>query len=147
MALQIMERREDFPGVTAELTAVREYPAPLKANAAHMLGYLGPVTDEELAARAAEAEAAGTKGARNETVLRRTDLIGRSGLERQYDDELRGRPGVKTLAVDHRGGVSAVAARERPDSGPPPGDHHRLQGAGGRGERAARGDQAGPDHG
>jgi penicillin-binding protein 2 len=119
MALQIMERREDFPGVTAELTAVREYPAPLKANAAHMLGYLGPVTDEELAARATEAEAAGTPGARNETVLRRTDLIGRSGLERQYDDELRGRPGVKTLAVDHRGGVSAVLH----ESDPTPGHH------------------------
>ncbi|MGZ4480085.1 MAG: penicillin-binding protein 2, partial [Nocardioidaceae bacterium] len=40
MALQIMERREDFPGVTAELQAVREYPGPLGANAAHLLGYL-----------------------------------------------------------------------------------------------------------
>jgi glycosyltransferase involved in cell wall biosynthesis len=47
-ALQIMERREDFPGVTAELSAVREYPRPLGANAAHELGYLGPVTDAEL---------------------------------------------------------------------------------------------------
>jgi penicillin-binding protein 2 len=117
MALQIMERREDFPGVTAELTAVREYPAPLKANAAHMLGYLGPVTDEELATRTAAGLAA--KGAQNETVLRRTDLIGRSGLERQYDEELRGRPGVKTLAVDHRGGVSGVLA----ESDPTPGHH------------------------
>ena len=51
MALQIMERREDFPGVTAELQPVREYPQPLGANAAHELGYLGPVTDDELAAR------------------------------------------------------------------------------------------------
>src|SRR4051794_35785044 len=83
MALQMMERREDFPGVTAELTAVREYPAPQKANAAHLLGYLGPVTDEELAARAANPTA--PKGSHNETVLRRTDLIGRAGLERQYD--------------------------------------------------------------
>ena len=60
MALQIMERREDFPGVTAELTAVREYPEPLGANAAHELGYLGPVTDAELH------DAAASSGARKD---------------------------------------------------------------------------------
>ena len=42
MALQIMERREDFPGVSAELTAVREYPQPLAANAAHSSGLPRP---------------------------------------------------------------------------------------------------------
>jgi penicillin-binding protein 2 len=104
MALQIMERREDFPGVSAELTAVREYPEPVGANAAHELGYLGPVTDEELAARNAGAP----KGVRNETVLQRTDLIGRAGLEKQYDEDLRGTPGVKTLTVDHQGAVSGT---------------------------------------
>ncbi|MDQ1625366.1 MAG: penicillin-binding protein 2 [Actinomycetota bacterium] len=114
MALQIMERREDFPGVTAELTAVREYPMPQKANAAHILGYLGPVTDEELAAREASSAA---KNGHNETVLLRTDLVGRTGLERQYDADLRGVPGVKTLAVDHRGGVSAVLAETQPTAG------------------------------
>ena len=112
MALQIMERREDFPGVTAELTAVREYPMPLRANAAHVLGYLGPVSDEELAAR----EGAGT-GPRTETVLQRTDLIGRAGLERQYDADLRGAPGVKVLSVDHQGGVSGVVSETEPTPG------------------------------
>ena len=114
MALQIMERKEDFPGVTAELTAVREYPQPLGANAAHELGYLGPVTDDELAERAV---ANARRGAKNETVLQRTDLIGRAGLERQYDDDLRGRPGVKTLAVDHEGGVSGVLSETEPEPG------------------------------
>ncbi len=114
MALQIMERREDFPGVTAELTAVREYPQPLGANAAHELGYLGPVTDEELAARAVAND---RRGARNETVLQGTDLIGRAGLEREYDDDLRGRPGVRTLTVDHEGGVSGVLSETQPTPG------------------------------
>ncbi|MGZ4615631.1 MAG: penicillin-binding protein 2 [Actinomycetes bacterium] len=113
MALQIMERREDFPGVTAELTAVREYPQPLGANAAHELGYLGPVTDAELAARNASTR----KGARNETVLQRTDAIGRTGLEKQYDDDLRGTPGVKTLAVDHQGAVSGTLSETEAKSG------------------------------
>jgi penicillin-binding protein 2 len=113
MALQIMERREDFPGVTAELTSVREYPQPLGANAAHELGYLGPVTDAELKARAANAQ----RGVKNETVLQGTDLIGRTGLEKEYDDDLRGTPGVKTLAVDHQGGVSGVLSETAPRPG------------------------------
>ncbi|HEX6921827.1 MAG TPA: penicillin-binding protein 2, partial [Actinomycetes bacterium] len=112
MALQIMERREDFPGVTAELQAVREYPAPLRANAAHMLGYLGPVTDEELAARKED-----TGKGKKETVLQRTDLIGRAGLEREYDADLRGSPGVRLLAVDHRGGVSGVVSETEAEPG------------------------------
>ena len=143
MALQIMERREDFPGVTAELTAVREYPQPLGANAAHVLGYLGPVTDDELAAREQENS---RRGAKNETVLQRTDLIGRTGLEAEYDDVLRGTPGVKTLAVDHEGGVSGVLAETQPTAGQPPRHDHRREGAG-RGREAAEGrDQARPEH-
>lgn len=89
MALQIMERREDFPGVSAELAAVRDYPSPMGANAAHELGYLD------------------------------SDLVGRSGLEEQYDKELRGIPGVRTIAVDRRGGVNAVVS-ETPSK---PGNH------------------------
>ena len=54
-------------------------------------------------------------GRENETVLQRTDLIGRAGLEAQYDDDLRGTPGVKTLAVDHQGGVSGVLAETAAD--------------------------------
>ena len=115
MALQIMERREDFPGVTAELTAVREYPQPLGANAAHELGYLGPVTDEELAERDQTGALPG--GGRLERVLQGTDLIGRAGLESQYDADLRGRPGVKVLAVDHQGGVSGVVSQTDPIPG------------------------------
>ena len=50
-ALTIMERRRDFPGISATLEAVREYPAPFNVNAAHILGYLGPVTEEQLQAQ------------------------------------------------------------------------------------------------
>jgi len=50
VALTIMERRENYPGVDAALEAVREYPLPEGAAAPHLVGYLGPVTDEEVAA-------------------------------------------------------------------------------------------------
>jgi penicillin-binding protein 2 len=112
MALQIMERREDFPGVTAELTSVREYPEPLGANAAHELGYLGPVSDAELTARQKQ-----VKAGKDLPVLQPTDLIGRAGLEREYDSDLRGVPGVKTLSVDHQGGVSGVLSETEPTAG------------------------------
>ena len=113
MALQILERREDFPGVTAELTDVREYPMPLEANAAHLLGYLGPVSEEEVAERTQAVR----QGARQETVLRGSDLVGRAGLERQYDEDLRGTPGVRLLSVDNRGGVNGVLTETRPQPG------------------------------
>ncbi|MGD9956200.1 MAG: penicillin-binding protein 2 [Candidatus Nanopelagicales bacterium] len=103
LALTIMEKRSDYPGVTAGLEAVREYPTPDKANAAHILGYLGPVSDTELAAQKA-ARDAGTIPA-DESLLRRTDLVGRAGLEAEYDAQLRGEPGIKKLAVDQAANV------------------------------------------
>jgi len=112
MALQIMERREEYPGVTAELQAVREFPAPEDANAAHMLGYLSPVTQEELDAQAARARRKGT-----ETVLKGTDQVGRAGLEQMYDSFLRGRAGVQQLAVDHLGRVTGTVNERAPTPG------------------------------
>jgi penicillin-binding protein 2 len=112
MALQILERREDFPGVTAEVQAVRNYPMPQGANAAHVLGYLGPVSEEEVTAQAA-ARKPGDDG----PGLQPSDLVGRAGLERQYDADLRGQPGVRRLAVDHRGAVTGTVGETEPVSG------------------------------
>ncbi len=143
MALQIMERREDFPGVTAELSAIREYPQPLGANAAHELGYLGPVTDDELKARSAQNA---SRGAKNETVLQRTDLIGRTGLEREYDDDLRGRARRQDPRGRPRGRRQRRALRDPAHARQLPGHHHRRPGAGGRREAAQGRRHAGPAH-
>jgi len=106
IALSIMERRREFPGISAKLEAVREYPAPFNANAAHMLGYLGPVTEEQL-----EAQGDG------DDRLRRTDVVGRTGIESQYDDVLRGKPGITTLAVDTAGRVTGTLEERDPTPG------------------------------
>ena len=107
-ALKIMERRADFPGVMAQLEAVREYPAPFDANLAHVLGYVGPVTQEQLDAQ----------GDSNDPArLRARDLVGRNGLEAQYDGELRGIPGVTTLAVDQAGRVTGTVSETEPVAG------------------------------
>ncbi|MET9483415.1 penicillin-binding protein 2 [Streptomyces sp. NPDC006638] len=104
-ALQIRERTEDFPGITAEPTAVRRYPAPGLANTSQVLGYLSPVTDEEI-----------TKAQDTLSPYLRSDQVGRSGLERTYDKELRGKAGVTRYEVDNLGRVigQAMSDEARP---------------------------------
>ncbi|MFG2698681.1 penicillin-binding protein 2 [Kitasatospora sp. NPDC051984] len=99
-AMQIMERREDFPGVTAQPTALRRYTGAEGASAAQILGYLSPVTDDEV-----------TKTADKSGRERRlpSDQIGRAGLESVYDDDLRGTTGVDRLEVDNLGRVIGSA--------------------------------------
>ncbi|MCL7430106.1 penicillin-binding protein 2 [Streptomyces sp. YS415] len=97
-ALQIRERAEDFPGITAEPQAVRRYPGPGGSNTAQVLGYLSPVTDEEI-----------TKAQNTDSPYLRSDQVGRSGVERQYDKELRGKAGVTRYEVDKLGRVIGEA--------------------------------------
>ncbi|MFF0474353.1 penicillin-binding protein 2 [Streptomyces sp. NPDC004284] len=97
-ALQIRERAEDFPGITAEPTAVRRYPAPGKSRTSQVLGYLSPVTDAEI-----------EKAKDTDSPFLRSDQVGRSGLERTYDKELRGKAGVTRYEVDNLGRVIGQA--------------------------------------
>lgn len=99
VAVRILEQREDFPAVLAERQSVRAYPEPFGINAAHLLGYLSPITEEELD----EAEAEG------DITVHGASHVGRAGLERQYDRYLRGEPGYQNVAVDSMGRVLGSA--------------------------------------
>ncbi|MFD9971846.1 penicillin-binding protein 2 [Streptomyces sp. NPDC059011] len=105
-ALQIRERAEDFPGITAEPMAVRRYVAPGKANTAQVLGYLSPVTDEEI-----------EKAKDTDSPFLRSDQVGRSGLERTYDRDLRGKAGVTRYEVDKLGRVIGLAQADKAEPG------------------------------
>ncbi|MEU1461509.1 penicillin-binding protein 2 [Streptomyces sp. NPDC005727] len=105
-ALQIRERAEDFPGITAEPEAVRRYPGPGKSNTSQVLGYLSPVTDEEI-----------QKAKDTDSPYLRSDMVGRSGLERQYDKVLRGKAGVTRYEVDNLGRVIGKARSDAAESG------------------------------
>ena len=83
--LAIEEHAEDFPGVQAKYAAVREYPQA--SLAAHILGYLGPLSEDDLKKAKYKDRPSGS-------------LIGRAGLEDVYDDQLRGVDGVQRLLVD-----------------------------------------------
>ncbi len=94
-AVEISEQGEEYPGVLAQAASVRSYPAPFNINAAGVLGYLSPVTGEEL-----------TEAERTEDLsLNGASLVGRAGLEKSYDPWLRGVPGVTKVAVDSMGRV------------------------------------------
>ena len=95
VALRILEQPEDYPGVLAEQQSVRAYPRPYGINLAHVLGYLSPVTAEEL-------EQAETDG---EDSVNGASVVGRAGVEKEYDAWLRGVPGTQSVAVDSMGRV------------------------------------------
>jgi penicillin-binding protein 2 len=106
VALTIAERAEDFPGVAARISTIRTYPEPKGALAAHVLGYVAPITDRELA-RLSPAE----------QDRRRNDVVGRAGLEQTYEQVLGGRDGVRRVAVDAAGAVIGGVGGSTPRAG------------------------------
>lgn len=95
VALRVLEQPEDYPGVLAEQQNVRSYPRPFGINLAHVLGYLSPITEDEYDV-AVE---------RNDRSLNGASAVGRAGVEKQYDEWLRGLPGYHRVAVDSMGRV------------------------------------------
>ncbi|MGH3446338.1 MAG: penicillin-binding protein 2 [Nocardioidaceae bacterium] len=107
VAASILEQSEDYPGINAESRKVRAYPAPYGINAAHLLGYISPITDDEV-------KAAEDKG---NTSLDPRSVVGRAGLEREYDTYLRGVPGVREVSVDSMGRVLGREDETKPQPG------------------------------
>ncbi|WP_067963924.1 penicillin-binding protein 2 [Nocardiopsis trehalosi] len=95
VALQIMERREEFPAISAQQQAQREHTRG--SAAVQTLGYLSPITAQELEERE-----------NLRTQFTGVDQVGRDGLEAAYDEELRGTAGRRRLGVDNMGNVTGV---------------------------------------
>ena len=104
IALQIVERSDKFPGISATPIAIRSYPEIAGVNAAHLLGYVGPLTDYDLS------------GAGGRSYFR-SESIGKAGLEIQYDNYLRGTPGIKTVIVDRKEAVTSTSQNTKPIPG------------------------------
>lgn len=108
LKIWIDERHDELPSVAAERVAVRRYPyGPL---AAHILGYTGKVTKEELEVVPADTTKPYTLN----------DAIGKAGIERMYEADLRGTPGVTLLEVDTEGNTIRVIPEGT--TAPVPGD-------------------------
>lgn len=86
----IEERRAQFPGVFIEMKPKRLYPAG--ASTAHVMGYVGEITQDELEREEfAEYEARMT--------------VGKEGIERQYEQRLQGQQGLRYVEVDAAGRI------------------------------------------
>lgn len=101
------EHRVEFPGLIIQSAPKRHYPDG--AVVASFVGYTGEITEEELA----RPEFRGYKAGQQ---------VGKGGLERQYEEVLRGREGTRFVEVDARGRVvreAGARADLQPVSGPP----------------------------
>ncbi|MHB9037935.1 MAG: penicillin-binding protein 2 [Armatimonadota bacterium] len=97
---RIGELRMELPGVSVELDNLRNYPDG--PAVAHVMGYLGEISEERLA----EAEKAGKD-------YRPGDYVGKSGLEREYEDLLKGTDGGKQIEVNALGRVVRILGEKR----------------------------------
>ncbi|NDI07647.1 MAG: penicillin-binding protein 2, partial [Actinobacteria bacterium] len=104
IALQIVERTNEYPGIDATPVAIRNYPGYAGVNAAHELGYVGPVTEEDLSGK-------------NGRSYYRSETIGKTGLELQYDEYLRGKPGIRTVIVDRKESITRESQNTQPVGG------------------------------
>lgn len=98
--IQLAEKIYDLPGVRLKSVIVRDY--PLGETASHVLGYLGMISREELSA---------LSGYYN------SDLIGKTGLERAYERNLRGEDGWIVQEVDAHGRPQKVLESRDPIPG------------------------------
>jgi penicillin-binding protein 2 len=106
-ALQIMEEQSQFPGVTADTEGVVSYPQPYGANPAQVLGYLQPATTQELKADHLPADIGYSSA----------DLVGQAGLEQQYNNQITGTVGTKTVSVNAAGDVTGTVSTTPPRNG------------------------------
>jgi penicillin-binding protein 2 len=105
-ALQIMEEPRQFPGVSAQLRPVVDYPMPDGANPAQVLGYLQPITAAEMA-----------RDHLPQTGFAGDDLVGQAGLEARYNTALTGKPGTQVVSVNAAGDVLATVGGTAPQTG------------------------------
>lgn len=93
---------EQRPGVAVRAGAIRRYHNRL---ASHLFGYVAEITAEELRVRRSKGYAMG-------------DPIGKVGLEKQYDQILRGTKGVQQVHIDVLGRTVSTAEVRPPVPGP-----------------------------
>ena len=99
----IAEHSDAFNGVSVQERTIREY--PYAALAAHVLGYTGTVSEDELAT------------VPDNRTVELGDTVGKSGIEAYYDNILAGDHGTRRVIVDSQGSVVEVESETPPTRG------------------------------
>ncbi|WP_395142015.1 penicillin-binding protein 2 [Armatimonas sp.] len=105
---RLYERQDDLPGISVQIIPIRSYPRLKRAT--HILGYTRPVSAEELKDPRILAYPL-------EKKYRGGDWIGKQGLEKEYDQYLRGTLGYEAFEVDGRGRRRKELTKEPAKSG------------------------------
>ena len=94
-----------LPGINPEVGLSRFY--PLDRDFAHVVGYVGPVSDQDLEAIATP-----------DPLLKIPKFqIGKTGVEKWMEDSLRGRAGTKRIEVNAAGRIMRELERQEGDAG------------------------------
>jgi penicillin-binding protein 2 len=102
IVMHIAERKENFRGVDVEPVFLREYPHG--EIGAHLFGYVGEVTEEQL-------------GDPQYTGVELGDRVGKAGIEAEYDRFLRGQNGATQVQVDALGNLKEQLSDIEPEQG------------------------------
>jgi penicillin-binding protein 2 len=102
IVMYIEERKENFRGVEVEPVFLREYPHG--EIGAHLFGYVGEVTEEQL-------------GDPQYTGVELGDRVGKAGIEAEYDRFLRGQNGATQVQVDALGNLKKQLSDIQPKQG------------------------------
>lgn len=95
----VVESRSDrFPEFFIGIEPARSYPH--KAFASHLLGYMSEITDRELKSK--------------KRVYRPGDIVGKNGVEKKYEDYLRGLAGSRIVEKDNLGRIQKIVEEVKP---------------------------------
>ncbi len=100
--LAIEEHKELFPGLFIKAEQLRYYPE--KEYFSHILGYIRPISEEELESNQAYGYTS-------------SDLFGKSGIEKSFEQVLSGKKGKKTVEVTSSGKLVSSIVTEYPTRG------------------------------
>jgi penicillin-binding protein 2 len=94
--LKLEENSKSLAGISVEIEPIRTYPDG--SAFAHVVGYLSGITPEEM---------------KSDTYYRPWHLIGRNGIEAQYEKFLRGKEGIRYSEIDVAGREIGPIAEKR----------------------------------
>lgn len=101
-ATRIAEQKNILPGVDVQARATRDYPND--SIAAHVLGYVGEISDKELQDL-------------KDADYSNGDLVGKMGIERSYESILKGQKGGRQIEVDAAGRLKRILSNRDPIPG------------------------------
>ncbi len=101
--ITIEEQKEDLAGIEVVVEPIREY--PYNNLSSHLLGYLGKITESE------------KQSYLEENGYLNSDLVGKDGIEKAFEDVLKGKTGIKNVEVDALGRLIKEIEEAAPQKG------------------------------